>query len=90
MSISVKQMRVVKKIDFRPVDLETGKRLPLSPCEMHECACCGKHISKAAVMNHGGEVGLECANVLELLYSYPAQFLGASAKQTAYWELHAS
>lgn len=85
-----KQMKVVKVIDLRPVDFETGKRLPLSPSEMHECTCCGKGISKAAVMNNGLEVGIECSNVLTMMHQYAAAFLGASKKQAAYFAAHAA
>lgn len=80
-----KKMTVVKIIDLRPVDLDTGKRLPLSPSEMHECTCCGKNISKAAVMNNGLEVGIECSNVLTLMHQYAPDFLGASKKQATYF-----
>lgn len=85
-----KQMQVVKIVDLRPVDFETGKRLPLSPSEMHECTCCGKNISKAAVMNNGMEVGIECSNLLTLMHQYPADFLGASKKQATYFSTYAA
>ena len=33
-----------REFDIRPVDFQTGKRVPVSTEEMKECECCGRKI----------------------------------------------
>jgi hypothetical protein len=86
------KMYTMKVIDLRPVDFDSGRRMALPRDEMRECSCCGKKVVKVAVMNRGGEVGLECSKALETLSTRglkAAAFFGVSARQVAYFTTHA-
>lgn len=53
-------IRKVSSFDNRPVDFLTGKRMPCARENKVTCACCGKLLSKGAVMSNGDKIGDDC------------------------------
>lgn len=85
---------VTKLEDVRPIDFNSGKRLPVAPNERKECQCCGKKIFKVATLNTGHQVGTECADILAITLRYqktetPEQmkFHGVTQKQKDFYNM---
>ncbi len=63
----MRNLWITKTYDIRPIDFQTGKRIPVATSAMKTCQCCGKHIVKVNVLNNGKEIGSECATAIDIL-----------------------
>jgi hypothetical protein len=67
---------VTKRVDIRPFDFDSGKRLAIPADQQETCQCCGKKIVKVNHLNIGGIVGDECAEAITRhtnLWAYSAR-----------------
>jgi hypothetical protein len=65
--MALTRLQVVKVVDLRPVDFQTGRRLALTAAEMERCEACGTPMAVVHVLSTGHRLGSSCATVVRHL-----------------------